>query len=447
MTWAVARGGLLAGLAAVVLGGALLHAPAAQTTRAVWAITSHADAVPTVAPFAAERVEGMGAVMSALAGVTGSTTVSTGRPVGFVTLTDTHGDEPSPESRPAGAGAPRTISLGLRTQTIGAPVIPRTADGSDLSAAPPAATSQSGVNARAVASYRLAARLLGHDRPSCRLPWQLLAAVGRVESNHGAFGASSLLSDGLVAPPVIGIPLDGRPGIALIADSDGGVMDGDTRYDRAVGPMQFLPQTWQVFGGDADNDGRVDVHDLDDAAYGAGRLLCTAGDLSSEAGQRAAVFRYNPSLAYVAHVLSWFEIYRSGVEPVVTEAPQPDATRSSDPTSEASAVPSESPSPNRGATTSATTTPTPAPDPARTTPTPTAPPAPRPAATATPTAEATPAPTPVATPTPTATAPASPTPTQDSAPTPTPTLAPTPSPEPPSTSAATSAPSAGPTPG
>ena len=99
MTRTVARGGLLAGLAAVALGGALLHAPADETTRGLWVGTSHADAGPTAAPFSAERVEVMGAVMSALAGVTGSTTVSTGRPVGFVTLTDTHEDEPSPESR------------------------------------------------------------------------------------------------------------------------------------------------------------------------------------------------------------------------------------------------------------------------------------------------------------------------------------------------------------
>ena len=423
----MARGGLLAGLAAVALGGALLHAPADETTRGLWVGTSHADAGPTVAPFSAERVEVMGAVMSALAGVTGSTTVSTGRPVGFVTLTDTHGDEPSPESRPVGAGAPRTISLGLRTQTIGAPVIPRLEDGRDR-AAPPVAASQAGVNARAVAAYRLAARLLGHDRPSCRLPWQLLAAVGRVESNHGAFGASSLLSDGLVAPPVIGIPLDGRPGIALIADSDRGVMDGDTRYDRAVGPMQFLPQTWQVFGGDADDDGRVDVHDLDDAAYGAGRLLCTAGDLSNEAGQRAAVFRYNPSLAYVAHVLSWFEIYRSGVEPMVTEVPQVDATPSSGPTPGPRPDPSQSPSPDPGAATSAPTTRTPAPDPARTTPTPTAAPSPTPAATPTPTDVATPAPTPVATPTPTVVP--TPTPTPVATPTPTPTADASPTPTP-----------------
>ena len=38
-----------------------------------------------------------------------------------------------------------------------------------------------------------------------------------------------------VAVPLVG---DGR-GFALIRDTDGGAHDGDTVYDRAVGPMQF----------------------------------------------------------------------------------------------------------------------------------------------------------------------------------------------------------------
>jgi len=39
---------------------------------------------------------------------------------------------------------------------------------------------------------------------------------------------------------------------AGITATDGGLMDRDTAYDRAVGPMQFLPGTWRAVGTDAD---------------------------------------------------------------------------------------------------------------------------------------------------------------------------------------------------
>ena len=54
---------------------------------------------------------------------------------------------------------------------------------------------------------------------------------------------------------IIGDPLDGKGGRSLIRDTDGGLFDRDTVYDRAIGPMQFIPTTWQQVGADADNDG------------------------------------------------------------------------------------------------------------------------------------------------------------------------------------------------
>ena len=75
----------------------------------------------------------------------------------------------------------------------------------------------------------------------CGITWWALAGIRRVESNHGTYGLSLARADGEHLDPIIGIPLDGTRGTRLITDTDGGLLDGDTSYDRAVGPMQFIP--------------------------------------------------------------------------------------------------------------------------------------------------------------------------------------------------------------
>ena len=89
--------------------------------------------------------------------------------------------------------------------------------------------------------------------------------------------------------------------------------DGDTRWDRAVGPMQFIPSTWSVVGVDADGDGTRNPQDIDDAALATAVYLCSGDDdLSTEAGQVAATLRYNHSNAYVALVLATADGYSRG---------------------------------------------------------------------------------------------------------------------------------------
>jgi membrane-bound lytic murein transglycosylase B len=95
----------------------------------------------------------------------------------------------------------------------------------------------SGIASRAVQAYQHAA-----VAADCGIPWTLVAAIGRVESNHGQFAGATLLSDGRSDPPIIGIPLDGRPGVAEIKDTDGGKWDGDKSFDRAVGTDAVHPQ-------------------------------------------------------------------------------------------------------------------------------------------------------------------------------------------------------------
>ncbi|MBI2244534.1 MAG: lytic transglycosylase domain-containing protein [Nocardioides sp.] len=165
----------------------------------------------------------------------------------------------------------------------------------------------------AVGAYRTAAAVLHEVDPGCGLSWTLLAAIGRVESDHGRYAGATLGSDGVSAPLIRGVALDGSGPVARVHDTDAGTVDGDRRWDRAVGPMQFLPSTWAAVGVDADGDGRRSADDLDDAALGAAVFLCAApGDLDTRSGRRTAVLRYNPSTAYARDVLAAERAYRAG---------------------------------------------------------------------------------------------------------------------------------------
>src|SRR5918996_1246230 len=73
----------------------------------------------------------------------------------------------------------------------------------------------------------------------CGLRWEVLAGIGKIESNHARGGR--LTSDGDTVTPIVGPVLNGTGPIAAISDSDDGRWDGDAVWDRAVGPMQFIP--------------------------------------------------------------------------------------------------------------------------------------------------------------------------------------------------------------
>jgi hypothetical protein len=170
-----------------------------------------------------------------------------------------------------------------------------------------------GIPTAALAAYQRAETVINAADTTCHLPWQLVAAIGRVESNHGSVHGSHLTSAGLAAPPIYGLPLDGTHDTTTIADTDGGALDGDTAYDRAVGPMQFIPSTWSVVGVDSDGDGQRNPQDIDDAALATAVYLCSGkDDLSTDEGRRASVFRYNHSQEYVDLVLAFYQAYVDG---------------------------------------------------------------------------------------------------------------------------------------
>ena len=173
--------------------------------------------------------------------------------------------------------------------------------------------SASDIPQAALSAYQRAEAVINKADKGCNLSWELVAAIGRVESDHGRFGGNALDERGVARPGIFGIALDGKNDTQRILDTDAGQYDDDTRFDRAVGPMQFIPSTWSVVGVDGDSDGTRDPQDIDDAALATAVYLCSGDDdLSAEKGQRASVYRYNHSNAYVDLVLEIMQAYIDG---------------------------------------------------------------------------------------------------------------------------------------
>jgi peptidoglycan hydrolase CwlO-like protein len=112
--------------------------------------------------------------------------------------------------------------------------------------------------------YRASARKYGFGRD-----WYILAAVGKVESNHGE----------------------------TIGPSSAG----------AMGPMQFLPSTWEYSGVDGDGDGVANIMDPKDAIPAAAGYLEEGG---APIDWYRALYSYNHADWYVKKVLAVAEAYR-----------------------------------------------------------------------------------------------------------------------------------------
>ena len=198
-------------------------------------------------------------------------------------------DVDTPASLSRSGAVPATVGRGVRTV---------------------ATSSATAIPSPALAAYQRAATIIRNADDACGLEWPLIAAIGAIESRHGTVGGSTLRSDGVAVPAIVGMRLDGRHGTADISDTDGGRYDGDPTFDRAVGPMQFIPTTWGIVGVDADNDGRRNPQDVDDAALAAAVYLCSGdADLSDPTGMRRAVLRYNHSASYADSVLTLARSY------------------------------------------------------------------------------------------------------------------------------------------
>lgn len=228
---------------------------------------------------------------ASLAGVSGTTASDTSLPDGSQVPIESLQD-------PASYTAPGQVGLGLTA-----------ADGDKIIAA----ASTNGIPTAALAAYQRAEQVINDADKSCHIDWALIAAIGRVESDHGRYGGNTLDTKGVSHPGIYGIALNGTNNTQAISDTDGGLYDNDKVWDRAVGAMQFIPQTWSRVGVDADGDGKRNPQDIDDAALASAVYLCSGtDDLGSEAGRRASVFRYNHSNDYVDLVLRVRDAYLEG---------------------------------------------------------------------------------------------------------------------------------------
>ncbi|MFC6286290.1 lytic murein transglycosylase [Nocardioides sp. GCM10027113] len=140
--------------------------------------------------------------------------------------------------------------------------------------------------------------------PTCVVGWTTLAGIGWVESQHGTIGGRDLDGDGRPSRRILGPALDGSGSFAAIpATPRSSGWHGDPHWEHAVGPMQFIPASWETWATDGDGDGTADPHDLDDAAAAARRYLCAGDpDLGTAADWERAVFSYNHATSYVEAV-------------------------------------------------------------------------------------------------------------------------------------------------
>jgi len=220
-------------------------------------------------------------------------------------------------AQPSAPGPALTLSAVPAESAAAAPVRPDLPGRPEQTATRPAdaladwagALRQLDIPPVALQAYGYAEAVVATAKPRCRLSWTLLAGIGAVESNHGRYGGATLRPDGTSSRPIIGVPLAGV-GVDLVRDTDGGTLDGDRVHDRAIGPMQFLPETWRTWSVDGDGDGRADPYDIDDAALAAGYYLC-AGEqnLASGNGWSSAVFSYNHVPEYVERVYEFADAY------------------------------------------------------------------------------------------------------------------------------------------
>lgn len=155
-----------------------------------------------------------------------------------------------------------------------------------------------GIPERALRAYSGASIRANELWPYCNLGWNTLAAIGWVETHHGTIYGGTIDPDGRLRPALVGVALDGTSTEA-IPDTDGGELDNDTRWDRAVGPMQIIPGTWRDYAMDGNADGVYDPQHIDDATLTAAAILCShGGDLQDPAVWIDAIAGYNSPVSY-----------------------------------------------------------------------------------------------------------------------------------------------------
>jgi hypothetical protein len=119
-----------------------------------------------------------------------------------------------------------------------------------------------------------------YEAAGANVGWEYLAAIGKVETDHGRSTAP-------------------------------GVRSGVNAFGCCAGPMQFSvvghPSTWDSYGVDGNHDGKTSPFDPRDAIPAAASYLEASG---APADWDAALFAYNHAIWYVAEVKQWADRYR-----------------------------------------------------------------------------------------------------------------------------------------
>jgi murein DD-endopeptidase MepM/ murein hydrolase activator NlpD len=179
-----------------------------------------------------------------------------------------------------------------------------------------AGATAAGIPAVVFSAYLAAQASAATVTPDCVVDWPVVAGIWKQESDHATIGGASVGTDGQVTPPIYGPTLDGSMrGTQTIPDTDGGALDGDPTWDRAVGPAQFLPSSWRAYGRDGNGDGIADPQNVYDAALSTVAYLClrSPGDYDNPEDLTWALYVYNNSERYVETVTGWIAYYRAFV--------------------------------------------------------------------------------------------------------------------------------------
>jgi soluble lytic murein transglycosylase-like protein len=152
-----------------------------------------------------------------------------------------------------------------------------------------------------------------------------LTTATACSSSTAGSGGAGVVTVAVVSNPLITsqmVPLTKSvfekqyPGITVkfATYNEGDLRDGDRGNARAMGPMQFIPETWRLYGVGANNDGgTISPDNIFDAALSAAGYLCFRGrDLATPEGWIKALRAYNLSDQYARTVRDWATAYANG---------------------------------------------------------------------------------------------------------------------------------------
>lgn len=172
---------------------------------------------------------------------------------------------------------------------------------------------KTGIPARALAAYAGGAVRLALTWPECGVTWNTLAGIGWVESHHGELFGDVIKEDGFMSAPIFGLPLVGD-GTMNIPDFDDGNFDGSADYDRAVGPMQIIPQTWAAWNVDGNADGDPNGQQIDDSVVSSANYLCySSPSMTTADGWKQGLWSYNQLDSYADDVLAKANEYAAAI--------------------------------------------------------------------------------------------------------------------------------------